>query len=127
MNIATRQNAAPAPIDTGEDVDSRARYYMQIWADWWQRDDNPRLSFPKRVPILATGGGWDTQEQYDTLDNAAAEATDAALQDLDVTFRLVLQNTYNAAVLRYRRLIITDLLSAAHSALYRRLRTRGFD
>ena len=126
MNHATHTPAARNTPPETDIADDRARYYMQIWSEWWQRNDS-RLGFPSRVPLLATGGGWDTQAQYDALDNAAAEATDAALQDMTALHRLALQNAYTAAVLRFRRLEITDLLHAAHIDLARRLRTRGFE
>lgn len=107
------------------DLQARAAYYLSIWSDWFRRDDT-RLGYPSKVALIRTDGGyWDSDEQASILDDAAARAADAVLQDIDATHSLALMDQYLAAVVRFQRRS-DERLREAHETFALKMAKRGF-
>lgn len=110
-------------------VHKDASYWLEVmlqnWARWMRSDEKP-----DGIPKEACGGviGFthmgDSDAAYDKMDVTLAEATNAAIEGLEVAEQIAIYASYGvAAVWRYNR--ETDVLDRAKAKVLDSLRRRG--
>lgn len=103
-------------------TDSRQRMINMLkdWAEWMQHDDL-HIGYPKRVPMLACGGGSPTfEELLDHVDGATMKAVDSGVSSLPPGNRAAIYRCYGVcAVWRFQREKYTYIsaLEDAHDML----------
>lgn len=82
----------------------RVEYYLDLWRDYMQTDNN-RLGFKSKSTGFNSGGVHSFEDMADEVDNEAARIVDKVIDDLPVLYKNAIYIVY----LNSKPLLVKDL------------------
>lgn len=108
-------------------VPERPDHHLNQWGRW-RRSYFGTNGYRSCSPGLVSGGisGEDAFEHMcDDVDHRAAEISDTIIGDMSLNHRIAIQHVYEAAVWKFRRLSIEDLIIEAATDFWNRAIRKG--
>jgi len=107
-------------------VDQTADRLLANWGRWRRIPEGPE---GYRASPVFVSGGISGEEAFDHMcedaDIRSAEISDAIITEMELTYRIVLQHVYEAAVWSMRRMAMEDQLLQAAGIFLAEARKRG--